>query len=59
MALSVVFLACLARLFVCSLHLGGRLLEVHGALLRTLLVRIALRHLCIVQTQLLLVGYIA
>ncbi|CAM9462324.1 unnamed protein product, partial [Laminaria digitata] len=37
MALSVVFMACLARLFVCSLHLGGRLLEVHGALLRTLL----------------------
>ena len=39
MALSVVFMACLARLFVCILHLGGRLLEVHGALLRTLLVR--------------------
>ncbi|CAM9580992.1 unnamed protein product, partial [Hapterophycus canaliculatus] len=39
MALSTVFLACLARLFACNLHLGGRLLEVHGALLRTLLVR--------------------
>ncbi|CAN0155916.1 unnamed protein product [Scytosiphon promiscuus] len=37
MALSTVFLACLARLFACNLHLGGRLLEVHGALLRTLL----------------------
>lgn len=39
MALSTVFLACLARLFACNLHLGGRLLQVHGALLRTLLVR--------------------
>lgn len=39
MALSTVFLASLARLFVCNLHLGGRLLEVHGALLRTLVVR--------------------
>lgn len=39
MALSTTLLACLARLFACNLHLGGRLLEVHGALLRTLLVR--------------------
>lgn len=38
MALSVVFLACLARLFACILHLGGRLLEIHGALLRVVLV---------------------
>ncbi|CAN0028622.1 unnamed protein product, partial [Ectocarpus sp. 13 AM-2016] len=37
MALSTVFLASLARLFVCNLHLGGRLLLVHGALLRTFL----------------------
>lgn len=38
MALSMVFLASLARLFACNLHLGGRLLLVHGALLRTFLV---------------------
>ncbi|CAN0358432.1 unnamed protein product, partial [Ectocarpus fasciculatus] len=37
MALSTVFLASLARLFACNMHLGGRLLLVHGALLRTLL----------------------
>ncbi|CAM9456673.1 unnamed protein product [Ectocarpus sp. 12 AP-2014] len=37
MALSTVFLASLARLFACNLHLGGRLLLVHGALLRTFL----------------------
>eukprot|EP00903_Cladosiphon_okamuranus_P018365 g16894.t1 len=37
MALSTVFLACLARLFACNLYLGGRLLQVHAVLLRTLL----------------------
>ncbi|CAN0551093.1 unnamed protein product, partial [Ectocarpus sp. 12 AP-2014] len=37
MALSTVFLASLARLFACNLHLGGRLLLIHGALLRIFL----------------------
>lgn len=43
MPLATTLLACMARLFACHLHLGGRILDVHGALLRTLLVRESVR----------------
>ncbi|CAB1114095.1 unnamed protein product [Ectocarpus sp. CCAP 1310/34] len=45
MALSTAILASVARLFACNLHLGGRLLLVHGALLRTFLVSLTVLQL--------------